>query len=95
MVSAYMLVRECPNDFFECPPGSANLAPRWRALARGGSKREKGIRGGDALVISWRNCARPWSVRIRCSAKKATTPSSVHPAWAASHRVEGAALGDP
>ena len=93
MVSTHMLVRECPNDFFECPPSSTNLAPRWRALARGGSKCEKGIREGDALVVGWRSCARPGSARTRCSARKATTASSVHPAWAASHSVEGAALG--
>ena len=46
MVSAYFLVRECENDFFECLPGLTNLANMWRALARGvydWSKCEKGI----------------------------------------------------
>ena len=46
MVSAYCLVRECTNDFFECLPALPNLADMWRALARGvsdWSKCEKGV----------------------------------------------------
>lgn len=51
MVSAYMLVRECPNDFFECPPGSANLAPRNKVEGvgpRGLEAREGHTRGRRA-----------------------------------------------
>ena len=35
MAGAYLLVRECDDDFFQCMPGFDILAQVWRAISRG------------------------------------------------------------